>query len=143
MLAVNRLAVFHPNVLKKELHTVVLALAYEVKNLRSTVARSSIFTLADLLKKMKGHIDPVRTVRKNCFGFCSKLIVCLHLFWHRKWKSLLKPCCTSAEKTFNLFEKTSKKLWKTLFNLCLRFALRWPSFTTEPSERSSYFDQTI
>lgn len=72
MLAVNRLALFHPNVLKKELHTIVLALAYEVKNLRSTVARSAIFTLADLLQKMKGHIDPVsleQKIKKCLFNF--------------------------------------------------------------------------
>lgn len=59
MLAISRLATFHPSVLAKELHTVILALVYEVKNLRSTVARSAIFTLGDLLVKMKKHVEPV------------------------------------------------------------------------------------
>lgn len=59
MLAISRLATFHPSVLARELHTVILALVYEVKNLRSTVARSAIFTLGDLLVKMKKHVEPV------------------------------------------------------------------------------------
>ena len=59
MLAISRLATFHPSILAKELHTVVLALVYEVKNLRSTVARSAIFTLGDLFVKMKKTIEPV------------------------------------------------------------------------------------
>jgi len=59
MLAISRLATFHPNTLGKELHTVILALVYEVKNLRSTVARSAIFTLGDLLVKMKKQVEPV------------------------------------------------------------------------------------
>lgn len=59
MLAISRLATFHPNTLARELHTIVLALVYEVKNLRSTVARSAIFTLGDLFIKMKKQIEPV------------------------------------------------------------------------------------
>lgn len=59
MLAVIRLATFHPNILQKELHNIVLALVDEVKNLRSSVSRSAIFTLGDLLIKMKKHIEPV------------------------------------------------------------------------------------
>lgn len=60
MLAISRLATFHPHILSKELHTVVLALVYEVRNLRSSVARSAIYTLGDLLVKMKKQIEPVR-----------------------------------------------------------------------------------
>ena len=60
MLAITRLSTFHPNILKRELHTVVLALAYEVKNLRSTVARSAIYTIGDLLTKMRGYVDLVK-----------------------------------------------------------------------------------
>lgn len=59
MLAISRLATFHPYILAKELHTVVLALVYEVRNLRSSVARSAIYTLGDLLVKMKKQIEPV------------------------------------------------------------------------------------
>ena len=59
MLAISRLATFHPSVLAKDIHTAILALVYEVKNLRSTVARTAIFTLGDLLVKMKRHVEPV------------------------------------------------------------------------------------
>lgn len=59
MLAISRLAAFHPYILSRELHTVVLALVYEVRNLRSSVARSAIYTLGDLLVKMKKQIEPV------------------------------------------------------------------------------------
>ncbi|RWS29895.1 hypothetical protein B4U80_11286 [Leptotrombidium deliense] len=58
MLAITRLASFHPQVLQKELHIIVLALVYEVKNLRSSVSRSAIFTLGDLFKKMRKQIEP-------------------------------------------------------------------------------------
>ena len=53
MLAITRLATYHPSILQRELHTIVQALVYEVKNLRSTVSRSAIYTLGDLLTKMK------------------------------------------------------------------------------------------
>ena len=59
MLAISRLATFHPHVLSRQLHTVVLALIYEVRNLRSSVARSAIYTLGDLLVKMRKQIEPV------------------------------------------------------------------------------------
>lgn len=62
MLAISRLATFHPSVLAKDIHTVILALVYEVKNLRSTVARTAIFTLGDLLVKMKRHVEPVSII---------------------------------------------------------------------------------
>lgn len=58
MLAITRLATYHPNILQRELHTIVQALVYEVKNLRSTVSRSAIYTLGDLLTKMKRSIEP-------------------------------------------------------------------------------------
>ncbi|RWS17552.1 protein FAM179B-like protein, partial [Dinothrombium tinctorium] len=58
MLAITRLASFHPSVLQKELHIIILALVYEVKNLRSSVSRSAIFTLGDLFTKMKKQIEP-------------------------------------------------------------------------------------
>lgn len=58
MLAISRLATYHPSILQRELHTVVQALVYEVKNLRSTVSRSAIYTLGDLLPKMKRSIEP-------------------------------------------------------------------------------------
>jgi hypothetical protein len=74
MLAISRLAAFHSHILARDLHTVVLALVYEVRNLRSTVARSAIYTLGDLLVKMKKQIEPVRegyatTLGANVFCF--------------------------------------------------------------------------
>lgn len=62
MLAITRLAKYHPRVLEKELHMVVLALVYEVKNLRTTVSRSAIFTLGDLLVKMRKPIEAVSLI---------------------------------------------------------------------------------
>lgn len=62
MLAITRLATFHPNVLARDIHTIVGALVYEVKNLRSSVARSAIFTLGELFIKMKKHVEPVSAV---------------------------------------------------------------------------------
>ncbi|XP_074605139.1 TOG array regulator of axonemal microtubules protein 1 isoform X2 [Brevipalpus obovatus] len=57
MLAITRLASFHSPVLQRELHNVVVSLVDEVKNLRSSVSRSAIFTLGDLFLKMKRSIE--------------------------------------------------------------------------------------
>ncbi|KPM05457.1 protein FAM179B-like protein [Sarcoptes scabiei] len=58
MLAVVRLATFHPHHLIKDQHQIALALASETRNLRSTVARSSIFTIGELFAKLKSQIEP-------------------------------------------------------------------------------------
>ncbi|XP_015791082.1 TOG array regulator of axonemal microtubules protein 1-like isoform X2 [Tetranychus urticae] len=58
MLAVTRLASFHPSVLQKDFHSVIVSLVDEVKNLRSSVSRSAIFTLGDLFSKMKKSLEP-------------------------------------------------------------------------------------
>lgn len=60
MLAVTRLATYHPGILASEIHTVIGALIYEVKNLRSTVARSAIYTLGELFVRMRRFVEPVR-----------------------------------------------------------------------------------
>ena len=73
MLAISRLATFHPSALAKEIHTVILALVYEVKNLRSTVARTAIFTLGDLLVKMKRYVEPVSFNLMNWWMFSPGL----------------------------------------------------------------------
>jgi hypothetical protein len=59
MLAITRLATFHSHSLLKDQHQMVLALVNEVKNLRSTVARSAIFTIGELFAKLKSQIEPV------------------------------------------------------------------------------------
>lgn len=59
MLAITRLATYHPNILQKEMHIVTGALVYEVKNLRSTVARSAIFTIGELFVKMRKQAETV------------------------------------------------------------------------------------
>lgn len=65
MLAITRLATYHPTVLTKDLHTIVLALVYEVKNLRSSVSRSAIFALGDLFVKLKKQIESVIPVNMD------------------------------------------------------------------------------
>lgn len=59
MVAVERLATFHPSALLKDQHAIARALVHEVKNLRSTVARSAIFTIGELFAKLKYQIEPV------------------------------------------------------------------------------------
>ena len=58
MLAVVRLAQFHKEYLNKELHQLVQHLVKEVKNLRSTVARSAIFCLGELFRLLKVQVEP-------------------------------------------------------------------------------------
>ena len=73
MLAITRLATYHPSILQRELHTIVQALVYEVKNLRSTVSRSAIYTLGDLLTKMKRSIEPdIDMIEQSLLHKCSE-----------------------------------------------------------------------
>ncbi|OTF82741.1 protein FAM179B-like protein, partial [Euroglyphus maynei] len=57
MLAVVRLATFHPHHLIRDQHQISLALASETRNLRSTVARSAIFTIGELFTKLRSQIE--------------------------------------------------------------------------------------
>jgi hypothetical protein len=60
MLAIARLATFHPTILiKNQLHSMIRALVAEVKNLRSAVSRSAIFTIGELFAKLGPHLEPV------------------------------------------------------------------------------------
>lgn len=59
MLAVVRLATFHPHYLMRDQHQISLALVNEVRNLRSTVSRSAIFAIGELFAKLKSQIEPV------------------------------------------------------------------------------------
>lgn len=59
MLAVVRLATFHPHYLHRDQHQIALALAAEIRNLRSTVSRSAIFTIGELFANLKSQIEPV------------------------------------------------------------------------------------
>ena len=58
MLAITRLATFHSHSLLKDQHSVVTRLIQEVKNLRSVVSRSSIFTLGELFSRLKTQVEP-------------------------------------------------------------------------------------
>lgn len=81
MLAVTRLASFHPYVFQKDLHTVVVALVDEVKNLRSSVSRSAIFTLGDLFIKIKRFIEPVSSLSDDLnYHLASPPPLCGHPF---------------------------------------------------------------
>ncbi|KAH9423399.1 hypothetical protein DERP_003678 [Dermatophagoides pteronyssinus] len=57
MLAVVRLATFHPHHLIRDQHQISIALASETRNLRSTVARSAIFTIGELFSKLRSQIE--------------------------------------------------------------------------------------
>jgi len=74
MLAVTRLATYHPNVLQKDIHTIIGALVYEVKNLRSSVARSAIFTLGELFVRMKKQVEPVRFSARSTISIHTNMI---------------------------------------------------------------------
>lgn len=58
LLALIRLASHHQQVLGSHLHEVVIKIAQETRNLRSTVARSAIFALGDLSAKLKRQVEP-------------------------------------------------------------------------------------
>ena len=59
MLAVVRLATFHPQYLIRDQHQIALYLISETRNLRSTVSRSAIFTIGELFQKVKSQLEPV------------------------------------------------------------------------------------
>lgn len=78
MLAVVRLATFHPHFLIRDQHQIALHLVAEVRNLRSTVSRSAIFTIGEIFSKLKSQLEPVSEViqlmkRFNCKNMPSKL----------------------------------------------------------------------
>ncbi|XP_022245483.1 TOG array regulator of axonemal microtubules protein 1-like [Limulus polyphemus] len=54
---IERLAAHHPQDLQMELHSVVLALLPEVRNLRSSVSRMAINTLGELFQTFKRHME--------------------------------------------------------------------------------------
>ncbi|XP_064623563.1 TOG array regulator of axonemal microtubules protein 1-like isoform X2 [Lineus longissimus] len=53
----RRLIMYHPEVLSNQLHTVILALIAEVKNLRSQVSRLAITTLGEMFLALKRNMD--------------------------------------------------------------------------------------
>lgn len=64
MLAVVRLATFHPHFLIRDQHQIALHLVAETRNLRSTVSRSAIFTIGELFSKLKSQLEPVSEVQQ-------------------------------------------------------------------------------
>ncbi|XP_006824155.2 TOG array regulator of axonemal microtubules protein 1-like [Saccoglossus kowalevskii] len=54
---VRRLTIFHPDVLNLQLHTVIVALLKEIKNLRSSVSRAAICTVADMFTHLRSSLD--------------------------------------------------------------------------------------
>lgn len=58
MLALIRLASYHQQLVLGHLHEIVSHTTNETRNLRSTVARSAIFTLGDLCAKLKRQVEP-------------------------------------------------------------------------------------
>ncbi|XP_033734245.1 TOG array regulator of axonemal microtubules protein 1-like isoform X1 [Pecten maximus] len=54
---VRRLAKYHPEVINQQLHSVVIAMLNEVKNLRSQVSRSAIVCIADLYAYLRKGLD--------------------------------------------------------------------------------------
>lgn len=58
LLALIRLASHHPTLVASHMHEVVTRVAQETQNLRSTVARSAIFSLGDFCAKLKRQIEP-------------------------------------------------------------------------------------
>lgn len=69
MLAVVRLATFHPHHLIRDQHQISIALASETRNLRSTVARSAIFTIGELFSKLRSQIESVSIEYSNYILF--------------------------------------------------------------------------
>ncbi|KAM6335385.1 TOG array regulator of axonemal microtubules protein 1 [Podargus strigoides] len=55
---VRRLSAYHATVLTAELHEISLAVAQEVKNLRSGVSRAAVVCLGDLFTCLKKSMDP-------------------------------------------------------------------------------------
>lgn len=66
MLAVTRLATFHAHHLARDQHQIVTQLIHEVKNLRSTVARSAIFTLGELFARLRSQVEPEMDSMVSC-----------------------------------------------------------------------------
>lgn len=58
LLALIRLASHHQQLVVNHAHEVVIKVAQETQNLRSTVARSAIFALGDFCAKLKRQIEP-------------------------------------------------------------------------------------
>ncbi|XP_069117055.1 TOG array regulator of axonemal microtubules protein 1-like isoform X2 [Argopecten irradians] len=54
---VRRLAKYHPEVINQQLHSVVIAMLNEVKNLRSQVSRSAIVCIGDLYSCLRKGMD--------------------------------------------------------------------------------------
>ncbi|XP_070576353.1 TOG array regulator of axonemal microtubules protein 1-like [Ptychodera flava] len=67
---VRRLAVFHPDTLNSQLHTVIVAVLTEVKNLRSSVARAAISTLAEMFTQLRVSMD--KDLDQLCKGLLQK-----------------------------------------------------------------------
>ncbi|XP_048738201.2 TOG array regulator of axonemal microtubules protein 1-like isoform X4 [Ostrea edulis] len=54
---IRRLVMYHPDTVNAQLHTVVLAMLNEVKNLRSQVSRLAIVALGDMFTHLKKSMD--------------------------------------------------------------------------------------
>jgi hypothetical protein len=54
---IRRLSFYHEDIVVNNIHSIVLALLQEVKNLRSQVARFALLTFGDLFNNLKRFMD--------------------------------------------------------------------------------------
>ncbi|XP_077995867.1 TOG array regulator of axonemal microtubules protein 1-like [Glandiceps talaboti] len=67
---IKRLTVFHPDTLCLQLHTVVVAVLAEMKNLRSSVSRLAICVVAEMFNQLKFSMD--KDLDQLCKGLLQK-----------------------------------------------------------------------
>ena len=96
MLALTRLASFHASSLVRDQHQIVTRVIQEVKNLRSTVSRTAIFTLGELFSKLKTQIEPeMDSIVSSLLAKSAENVV----FIREDIERALNNCCDEMPQT--------------------------------------------
>ena len=84
---ISRLVHYHPEEFHNQLHSVIVAVLNEVKNLRSSVARSAIARLGDMFEGLRQAMDKVSLLYSLIYSIGKSHPLCaMCLQYLPKWE---------------------------------------------------------